>query len=112
MVNKINKQFLDKFGLDMTMIYYATGDETHFKAILQPLRYKNKLYLSHKPTELSYDTLQKYLLIADPDAPLDTIDDYAYKLYMGDVYFKVDHCEKVYFGKTPYYFWAVISKEA
>lgn len=112
MAGKISKQFLDKFGLDMVMIYYATGDETFFKAILQPLRYKNKLYLSHKPTELSYDTLQKYLLIADPSAPLDTIDDYAYKLYHGEDYFKVDHCEKVYFGKEPYYFWAVVSKEA
>lgn len=112
MANKISEQFLEKFGLDMAMIYYATGDETHFKAILQPLRYKNKLYLSHKPTELSYDTLQKYLLITSPEAPIDQIDDYAYKLYQGDRYFKVDHCEKVYFGKDAYYFWAVVSREA
>ena len=78
MANKISGQFLEKFGLDMMMVHYVTGDETHFRAILQPLRYKNKLYLSHKPTELSYDTLQKYLLIASPEAPLDKIDDYAY----------------------------------
>ena len=110
--NKINTQLLNKWGLDMVMVYYATGDETHFRAFLQPLRYKNKLYLSHKPTELSYDTLQKYLLVAAPEAPLDKIDGYTYKLYHGEKLFKVDHCEWVYFNGEPYYYWAVVSREA
>lgn len=110
--NKISTQLLDKKGLTMAITYYATGDTTYFKAFLQPLRYKNKLYLSHKPTELSYDTLQKYLLITDPDSPLEKVDGHTYKLYYGDDYFKVDHCEKVYLGNEPYYYWAVVSKEA
>lgn len=95
----------------MAIIYYATGDKTDLKAVIQPLRYKNKLYLSHKPTELSYDTFQKFLLITDPDVPLERVDNYSYKLYMDETYFKVDHCERVYLGNKPYYYWAIVSKE-
>lgn len=110
--NKISSQLLKKKGLNLAIIHNATGDRTEFRAFLQPLRYKNKLYLNHKPTELSYDTYQKYLMIASPDVPLETVDNYTYRLYFGEDYLKTDHCERVYIGNEPYYYWAIVSKEA
>ncbi len=88
-----------------------TEEEKNFHAILQPLRYKNKLYLNHRPTELGFDTYQKYLMITSPDIPLEKVDDFVYKLYFGSVRMKIDHCEKVYYGNEPYYYWSVVRKE-
>lgn len=89
----------------------VTDEEKKFHAILQPLRYKNKLYLNHRPTELGFDTYQKYLMITSPDIPLEKVDDFVYKLYFGSVRMKIDHCEKVYYGNEPYYYWSVVRKE-
>ncbi len=110
--NKIKDSFLRKMGVKLEIIHISTGDAESFYGFLQPLRYKNKLYLSHAPTELGFDTLQKYLLITSPDAPLEKIDGYNYNLFFNGNRFKLDHCERVYFGKEPYYFWSVVSKEA
>ena len=112
MANSISRALLEKRGVKLRIFYDPTKENIEFYAFLQPLRYKNKMYLSHKPTELGFDTLQKYLLITLPEVPLDIIDDTLYRLYMDDVYLKVDHCEKVYFGKEPYYYWSIVSKEA
>ncbi len=112
MANKISAHLLKKRGVQLEIRHVSTNDATAFQAFLQPLRYKNKIYLSHAPTELGYDTLQKYLLITSPDTPLELIDGYTYNLYFNNIRFKVDHCEKVYFGKEPYYYWSVVSKEA
>lgn len=109
--DKISAALLRKRGVPLRIFYEPTDEETVFYAFLQPLRYKNKLYLSHAPTELGFDTLQKYLMITSPDVPLESIDGFNRKLYFGDSYLKIDHYEKVYFGKKPYYFWSIVSKE-
>ncbi len=110
--DRISSALLKKRGVLLRIIYDPTKEETEFYAFLQPLRYKNKLYLSHEPTELGFDTLQKYLMVTSPDVPLETVDGFIYKLYLGETYLKIDHCEKVYFGKLPYYYWSIVSKEA
>ena len=110
--DRISSALLKKRGVLLRIIYDPTKEETEFYAFLQPLRYKNKLYLSHEPTELGFDTLQKYLMVTSPDVPLETVDGFIYKLYLGETYLKIDHCENVYFGKLPYYYWSIVSKEA
>jgi len=109
---KISSALLKKRGLKLRIVHEPTHDETEFYAFLQPLRYKNKLYLSHEPTELGFDTLQKYLMVTSPEVPLETVDGFIYRIYLEDSYLKVDHCEKVFFGKNPYYYWSIVSKEA
>lgn len=111
MALKPKKILFEKLGLTMT-VTIGGGSYSYFKAFLQPLRYKNKIYLSGVPTELGYDSLQKYLLIALPDAPLELIDGNSYILSYDGYNYSVDHCEKVYHGTEPYYYWAIVSKEA
>lgn len=110
--DKISPSLLKKRGVLLRIFHDPTKEETEFYAFLQPLRYKNKLYLSHEPTELGFDTLQKYLMVTSAEVPLETVDGFIYKLYLGDSYLKIDHCEKVFFGKKPYYYWSIVSKEA
>ena len=105
-------KLFDKLGVKMS--YQATSKKSEsfdFCAFLQPLRYKNKLYLSGVPTELGYDGLNKYLLICPPDIDLSKIDGINYRLCFGDNAYGVDHHEIIYSMGQPLYLWAIIHKE-
>lgn len=82
-----------------------------FKAFIQPLRYKNKIYLRGVATELGYDSLKKYLLISPADVDLSYVDGTEYALYLNDNHLSIDHSEKVFFGNLPFYTWSIVSKE-
>ena len=110
--NIINPRLFEKYGVKMNYIVSSSADKSFdFHAFLQPLRYKNKLYLSGVPTELGYDGLKKYLLICPPDIDLDPIDGINYRLCFGDASYGVDHWETVYGKGESLYLWAIIHKE-
>ncbi|MEE1322099.1 MAG: hypothetical protein UHM85_11315 [Acutalibacteraceae bacterium] len=105
------RKLFEQFGVEMS-IMIGGGMHEYFKGFLQPLRYKNKIYLSGIPTEIGYDNLRKYLLVAPPEVRLDLVDGNSYILMFDQAKFSVDHCEQVYFKEKPFYFWAIVSKEA
>jgi hypothetical protein len=110
--NITSPALFSKHGVKMS--YVNTSDKNKsfdFHAFLQPLRYKNKLYLSGVPTELGYDGLKKYLLICPPDIDPEPIDGINYRLCFGDSSYGVDHYETVYGMNEPLYLWAIIHKE-
>ena len=113
MANKlIPHKLFDKYGVKMSYsVPSSPGQSRDFFAFLQPLRYKNKLYLSGVPTELGYDGLNKYLLICPPDIEIGNIDGINYRLCFGDNAYGVDHYETVYRMNEPLYIWAIIHKE-
>jgi len=82
-----------------------------FKAFLQPLRYKNKIYLRGVATELGYDSLKKYLLISPYDVDLYSVDGTYLTLKYEKNFLSIDHSEKVFFGNKPLYTWSIVTKE-
>ena len=100
------KRFFEKFGRSMT-IESPTGMTT-CKAFLQPLRYKNKMYLSGTLTEIGYDTLRKFVLICPIEVNVPAVDGVDTLLCFENDSFCVDHCEKVYFGDKALYYWAIV----
>lgn len=105
----IKNILFDKYGVQVTS---SDGErEAVFNAFLQPLRYKNKIYLSGVPTELGYDGLNKYLLLAPPEVDIAFIEGEGFTLYFGGDSFSADHCEPVYLGKKKLYYWAIVHKE-
>ena len=105
-------KLFDKFGVRLSYVVAESISRSFdFYAFLQPLRYKNKLYLSGVPTELGYDGLNKYLLICPPDIDIDKIDGINYRLCFGEKAYGVDHWEIVYSLGKPLYLWAIIHKE-
>ncbi len=105
----IKNPLFDKYGV--TVIAFKNEDEKAFSAFLQPLRYKNKIYLSGVPTELGYDGLNKYLLLAPPEIDIKYLEGDGYTLSFGADTFSTDHCEPVYLGKKKLYYWAIVHKE-
>lgn len=108
--DKIPAAIFSKMGLTLSI---RKGSKTlsEFNALLQPLRYKNKIYLRGVATELGYDSLKKYLLLSPADVDLSVIDGTEVSLYIGNMHLSIDHTETVYLGNEPYYNWSIVSKE-
>lgn len=107
---KIFKNILfEKYGV--TVSSSDGTDKAVFSAFLQPLRYKNKIYLSGVPTELGYDGLNKYLLLAPPEVDIKYLEGSTFTLSFGSDTFSTDHCEPVYLGRKKLYYWAIVHKE-
>ncbi len=87
----------------------SKGNEIVFKAFLQPLRYKNKMYLNAVSTELRYDSSRKYLLIAPADIDLSGADGYEAIITDENGKYVADRVEKIYLGEIPIYTWAVVT---
>ncbi len=105
----IKNSLFDKYGVTVTS---SNGQNAAvFNAFLQPLRYKNKIYLSGVPTELGYDGLNKYLLLAPPELDINYLEGNGYTLSFGTDTFATDHCEPVYLGKKKLYYWAIVHKD-
>lgn len=99
----------DKLGLTMS-IYRDGADDLTFKGFLQPLLYKNKLYLDGIRTEIGYDGQHTYLLISPPVYDLSLINNSTSYLTFNSNKYTINHTEKVYFGEKWLYCWSVISK--
>lgn len=102
----ITKKYFERFG--RTMVISGSQGEVSFKAFLQPLRYKNKMYLSGTLTEIGFDTLRKFVLICPVEIDITAVDGIDTLLKFEDDDFCVDHCEKVYFKDRPLYYWAIV----
>jgi len=101
------KKFFKSKGRLMTLV--TADGETSFYAFLQPLRYKNKMYIDGKVTELRYESTRRYLLISTPDVTITHDDEGGASYIKDDKYtYNVNHSELVYFGKKAAYRWSVI----
>ena len=98
-------------NLGMTMLIVTPDSQSEFKAIIQPLRYKNKIYLNGVPTELGYDSMKKYMLLCSSRVELEKVNSVDTYLVYDTKRFRLDHCEKVYFKGKPFYYWAIVHRE-
>ena len=98
----------EPFGRTVALCDADGGELSAFKALIQPLRYKNKMYLSGTLTEIGYDTLRKFVLICPVSVNIPAVDGTRATLVFDGDSFCVDHCEKVFFGETPLYYWAIV----
>lgn len=106
----VPRTLFNKMGVTLTVKKGSSTIST-FNAFLQPLRYKNKIYLRGVATELGYDSLKKYLLLSPADVDLSDVDGTTISLYFGNIHLSIDHTETVYLGDSPYYNWTIVSKE-
>ena len=87
------------------------GEEStiyNFKAFIQPLRYKNKLYLRGKYTEIGKNREDYYLYIGPPDIDISGVDGVFTILYIGEESYLVYRAEKHNVGGKDIYVWAII----
>ncbi len=92
-------------GRKVTLI---DGDTTHTcKALIQPLRYKNKMYLDGIYTEIGFNSQGHYLYIGPPEPDLTLASENGY-LVADSISYQIDRAERVYNGEEIFYIWAII----
>ena len=101
------KTFMDRFGRSARFTEPDGWESTPFRCFLQPLRYKNKMYLYGVNTQIGYNAQGHYLYIGPPDHDPTLLSDSA-TLQVGAENYRIDRAEKVYCGETPYYIWAIV----
>ncbi len=84
----------------------TTGKEsTDVRAFVQPLRYKNRVYIGGSCHKLGYRRIEKYLYIGLPDYE---IVENSSVIEMKNRKYIVKRCEKYYLRDIPVYIWAVL----
>jgi len=80
-------------------------DEYH--AFIQPLRYKNKLYLYGVHTEIGYNSHGHYLYLGPAQYSLQ---EEGQTMKIGDDLYRIERAETVHLAEEPLYVWAVIRR--
>jgi len=78
-----------------------------YRAFIQPLRYKNKMYLNGVNTEIGFNSQGYYLYIGPPEPNLAELAEGVF-VAAEDSAYQVDRAEQVYFGSRPLYQWAIL----
>ena len=100
------QKLLQTYGRAVTA-HTGAAEPLAYHAFIQPLRYKNKLYLYGVNTEIGYNSQGHYLYIGPPEPDLSAWEDDAC-LQCGGVKYRVDRAEGVYLGNRLLYVWAII----
>lgn len=77
----------------------------HTKAFVEPLRYKNKIYVGDVKRLMGSDRTEKYLYVGLPENPLVencSVIETAERKYI------VNRCENYYVNDMPVYVWAIL----
>ena len=101
---------LDQFGLTVRLEDDDGYSSSYFNCFIQPLRYKNKMYLDGVNTTIGFNSEGHYLYIGPPDHDLTGIVSSGVWLSHSTDKYKIDRAEKVYYGSDVLYVWAIIRK--
>ncbi len=98
------KQSMDKWGSDFKIT--KNGQTIICKGFIQPLRYKNNMYLGGKRLDTGYFDGGHYLVILDNKADLQVHD----KALIEDVNGKyiIKRAENIIFNNEKIYVWAIL----
>ncbi len=78
-----------------------------YHAFIQPLRYKNKMYLYGVNTEIGYNNQGYYLYLGPPEQDVRALAQDSY-IQTRDCAYQVDRAEAVYHGDALLYIWAIL----
>ena len=94
---------IKRYGCSVTLL---TGEkEVKTKAFVEPLRYKNKVYVGGQYHYLGYKQSEKYLYIGSPEYELS---ENATVIEMHQQKYIVKRCETYYADNSPVYVWAIL----
>ena len=97
-----------KFGREISLKKDDGWSSEIFHGFIQPLRYKNKIYLDGVYTVIGFDNQSKYLYIGPARHDLTEFDVQSGHIEADGAKYSIDRAEKVYYGSKPLYIWAII----
>lgn len=107
---KFSDKAIMKYGRDVT-VFNSSGEKIqHTKCIIQPLRYKNKMYTQGTPTDIGLAQAGYYLLIAPSSLDACNIGENGY-ISDNEKLYHLDRSENVYLGNSIMYIWAILREK-
>ena len=105
MIPKLLKKYGQPVKLD-----WPDGTSTESYALIEPLRYKNKMYLEDKRVALGIGDMSYYLYLGPAGHDLSVLDADEYMLKSGNEKYVVTRAERLYYSDGIAYIWAVIKR--
>lgn len=104
------EKILNKYGQTTTLVTKKEGDEVHvhYRSLISPLLYKNKMYIEGIHTKTGYADQSHYLYIGPAMYDLTSLPDNSYIKASDRCYF-IKKAEKVYLHDDVFYIWAVLT---
>ncbi len=103
------ERIIKKFGRSV----YVTSDSYTseiYKALVQPLRYKNKMYVGGTNSEMGLIEENYYLYLGPADKDFEKMGNSLFLHTADSKRYSVTKSEKVYSGENACYIWAVIKE--
>lgn len=97
-----------KYGRSVRLTDGAGWVSSEYKAFLQPLRYKNKMYLEGTYTPIGKDQNDLYLYIGPKGHDITRLPKNARLLDSDAREYILQRTEKVCRGDVPFYFWGIL----
>lgn len=97
---------LKSFGQDVRITDGEGWSTEIFRAFVQPIRYKNKMYLEGVYTPAGLSEKGYYLYIGPPSHDLTKVEDAL--VHTDELTLKIERAEKVFFQNKVCYIWAVL----
>ncbi len=105
------KSLFEKYGRRIRVV---SADESwqgeQFRAFVQPLRYKNKMYLEDKRVPLGIGDMSYYLYLGPAEHDLTALARDEYMLKADNESFFVTRAEKLFYSDSVAYIWAVLKR--
>lgn len=99
--------FLEKYGCEVCLSTDGENFDAPYRAFVQPLRYKNKMYLEGTRTPIGYADQSYYLYVGPGNQDITALPPEGV-VKMGDEQFYVSHSEPVRIADQTLYMWAIL----
>jgi hypothetical protein len=99
-------KFLDAVGESVTVRVY--DEELNVKALVQPMRYKNKLYLENERNELGFKDGECFLYLGPAEVDFAGHEN-AVVISTADRKYNVSRADRISLKGTVQYIWAVLT---
>jgi len=101
------KHLMERFGRQARLCLPDGWQSENYGAFIQPLRYRNRMYVGGTNTRIGFNSEGHYLYLGPPEHDLTQLGRDAW-IQCGDESFTVDRAEIVHFGNEPSHIWAIV----
>lgn len=104
------ERIMNRYGRTASSVDGCGNKIAEKKCFIQPLRYKNKMYIEGTPTEIGINDSGYYLFLGPPSMEIDKVGNNGY-ITDGKKKYHIERWENVWFGEEIFFIWAVLEEQ-
>lgn len=100
---------MNKYGREVHSVNSDGAITGNAKCFIQPLRYKNKMYIEGTPTPVGINDSGYFLFLGPPEFDIESLGEKGY-ICDGTKRYHIDRTEQIFIKNEPVYIWAVLKE--